>query len=615
MIIEIILISIIIALIRKGKVNHIAKYDVKLKALFFAYLIVQLGLVFFGNKLPESIANYTMFIYLLSYLLLLGFLLRNIERPEIMILLVGVFLNFTVTFINGGKMPLSPDAAAMSGMAENGNVFLQKMSAISASMGASTKLKILGDIIPMPAFYPFSVAISVGDLIIFVGLFLAIQKMFVRGKTAENPFSTKKERQREEEFFSKDVKLVDISEFFSPEENPQQNFEEKSSVHETNAITRLIEEISEVKEPEAAEKTVSLQNNASPRKTPDRLPEQKKTTVQQPDGQIVADKAAAEVKKSETPVVPQAVETEKSIEAQKVQAAVVTPKPVTISDVEEAPVIVDENGKSEQPDTIAEIGPGEGVEIEPGQLTFLDDEMAMYIDLFKTNSPLKDYIKNMAQQPAPTEEQEEKPQPEEVPSQEILAKDGTENIMKQYFSPPVVQALPDEQVAAVEDVFEEEVAKTLTDDEPKEEDGASLSKTRQLSMQDLAKAGEEEREKSEEEELGQPAITRQINARPSTRAILRAIKGGEGFEYNEDKYTLTFKESEEVPLQERKEMFLQQLYEYDIDIRKTNAASNEEKEKIEMDIKRDQGINVDDMFIVEDGRFIANPNYKFRKKK
>ncbi len=40
-----------------------------------------------------------------------------------MIILAGVFLNFTVTFINGGKMPLSLDAAAMAGLAENGNVF------------------------------------------------------------------------------------------------------------------------------------------------------------------------------------------------------------------------------------------------------------------------------------------------------------------------------------------------------------------------------------------------------------------------------------------------------------------------------------------------------------
>ncbi len=48
----------------------------------------------------------------------------------------------------------------------------------------------------------------------FVGLFLAIQKMLVRETMKENLFSAKKEREREEEFFNKDVKLVDISEFF-----------------------------------------------------------------------------------------------------------------------------------------------------------------------------------------------------------------------------------------------------------------------------------------------------------------------------------------------------------------------------------------------------------------
>lgn len=622
MIVEVILISVIVALIRKGKISNITKYDVKLKVLFFAYLIVQLGLVFLGNQLPQSIANYTMFIYLLSYLLLLGFLLRNIERPEMMILLLGVFLNFTVTFVNGGKMPLSLDAAAMSGLAENGNAFLQKFSAISMAMGASTKLKILADIIPMPAFYPFSTVISVGDLIIFVGLFIAVQKAFVRAEDKENLFSTKKEREREEQFFSKDVNLVDISEFFGPEE-PRKQSVETTNESETNAITKLIEEISEVKEPEPAAQTMAFQTNAAERKAPDMAP--KHTAAAEPSAEVRkeperTEKAVQHTPKSETsdvvkkegaavgPTVLEVKEETAKIE----ETAEEETKPAQTA--QETPIVFEEPEKTALVGGSFETEAGEVVEVEPGQLTFLDEEMAMYIDLFKTNSPLKDYIKNMAEQSANTPQQEEETADETDASSESLGLDGTENIMRKCYS----QQHPEEAVKAPaadnanepvdEATFDKEIAASI-------ENTASLSATRQLSMQDLAKTGEEDRLTAEADDLEHPVITRQINARPSTRAILRALKDGEGFEYNEDKYTLAFKESEDVPLQERKEMFLQQLYEYDIDIRKTNAATNEEKEKIEMDIKRDQGINVDDMFIVQDGKFIENPNYKFKKKK
>lgn len=616
MIIEVILISVIVALIRKGKISHITKYEVKLKILFFTYLIVQLVLVFFGNKLTETIGNYTMFVYLLSYLLLFGFLLRNIERPEMMIILIGVFLNFTVTFINGGKMPLSLDAAAMAGLAENGNVFLQKMSAISTVMGTSTKLKILCDIIPMPSFYPLSVVISVGDLILFVGLFLAIQKMLVRETMKENLFSAKKEREREEEFFNKDVKLVDISEFFEPEENTSQIFE-TGNEHETNAITRLIEEISEVKEPEPSDNVHIAHEEAPHHNIPkEKQQEQAKDNQEFRDKQVIDSRVETAAINQPHQLKPEEEQDEKTSTDSAVQEPLVSAKSaeVVIEVAEEMGAVVHEPEKMESTEAGIAVTPGEGVEVEPGQLTFLDEEMAKYIDMFEINSPLKDYIKNIAQQTDADGLQKEQEHAKSDADSSSLAADGTEDIMRQYFSSDTDASVSEAQIVDTE-ISEALTSIEAMDDEEETAESSLFSDTRQLSMRDLARVEEEGRAKLEEENMGQPVITRQINARPSTRAILRAIKGGAGFEYNEDKYTLTIKENEEVPLQERKEMFLQQLYEYDIDIRKTNAASNKEKEEIETDIKRDQGINVDDMFIIQNGRFIENPNYKFRRKR
>jgi hypothetical protein len=584
MILEVILISFIIAVIRKGKIHNILNYEVKFKVLFFLYILIQIGLVFFGSELPDSVLKYSMFIYLFSYLLLMGFLLQNVDKPEFIIILMGVFLNFAVTFINGGKMPLSLDSAALTGLKDSGNVFLEKMTAISSAMDGDTKLKILGDIIPMPSFYPFSVAVSPGDVIIFIGLFMAVQKMFVQ-KKSQMYLTPKKEVEREEKYFNSDVKLVDINEFF----NPSSEADDKYDDNEYNAIARLVEEISEVKEPEANEFSFHTKQTGKPQ-SEDAVTSQ-------------ADKTNEEFASSVLEI-----EEEKIIEIDQLmlkdeddcQALII--EEITEQDILHVDQSVHEQKTDEsepqeediqQEDSAAgEEQPEENPEIEKGQLTFLDPEMAMYVDLFKTNSPLKEYIRSVADQSA------ENKLSQNNDAKHIPVQDIGHELRKQQEQEKLAKLKSQQQ--------EQEENIQMQSGSLKEK----LSDTTQLSIKDLAKPIHIE------DDLEQPTKTRQLNARPSTKAILRALRGGDSFEYNKDKYTITVK-NDDIPISvgERKEMFLKRLYEYDIDIRKTQAATTEEKEQIEMEIKRDQGINVDDMFIVQNGKFIENPNYKHKKKK
>jgi hypothetical protein len=593
MILEVILISFIIAVIRKGKIRNILNYEIKFKVLFLLYILIQIGLVFFGNKLPDSALKYSMFIYLFSYLLLMGFLLQNVDKPEFIIILMGVFLNFAVTFINGGKMPLSLDAAALTGLKDSGNIFLERMIAISNAMDSETKLKILGDIIPMPSFYPLSVVISPGDVIIFVGLFMTVQKMFVQ-KNSQMYLTPKKEVEREENYFNSDVKLVDINEFF----NPNNENDDKYDDNEYNAIARLVEEISETKEPEANEFEFHTKQSNRP---------------QMQDNKADGNESEIDKEESEQPVLE--IEEEKVIEIDQLmlkdeddcQALII--EEMTEQDIlkVEQSIHKQENEESaaqkqnvpqeEATEAHAQSAENAESEVEKGQLTFLDPEMAMYVDLFKTNSPLKEYIRSVADQPAENKN----------------TQDNANNVKKQVPLQDIGQELKKQQ--------EQEKSTKLKTQPPLQEEtiiqtkgsdhfGERLSDTTQLSIKDLAKPV------LIEDDLEHPTKTRQLNARPSTKAILRALRGGDSFEYNKDKYTITVKD-DDAPIStgERKEMFLKRLYEYDIDIRKTQAATTEEKEQIEMEIKRDQGINVDDMFIIQNGKFIENPNYKHKKKK
>jgi len=504
MILEVVLLSFIIALVRKGKFSNILSYGIKFKIFFLLYIIVQLGIVFFGNKLPGQILDYDMFIYLFSYLLLMAFLVRNLGKYEYIIILIGVFLNFAVTFINGGKMPLSLDAAAAAGL--SGSAFLEKMSMISAAMTSGTKLSILADFIPMPAVYPLSIVLSPGDIIICIGAFIAVQRMFTINNTPLL-LSPRAEIQREENYFKNDIPLVDINEFFN--QDPK---DIRSGLQdESNAISSLV---AEMKQESMAEKADinSDENN---------------------DLLINLDEKENEINIDEP-----------SYDNNEIESVL---------------------EKEQQPDEL-NVKLGDTTGVEQGQITFLDPEISKYVDLLDANEPKVKKIEN--------ENKEQK-------------------IIRHY--PDIGEELRKQK--------EIERQNKLAAQSRQEAENEST----EILLKELAKSIDENDSDDQEK-------TRQLTTRHSAKAILRALKDGESFEYNKDKYTITIKD-DDVPIGERKESFLKRLKEYDIDIRKTQAATTEEKEQIELEIKREKGINVDDMFIVQDGKFIENPNYKHRKKK
>lgn len=518
MILEVILLSFIIALIRKGKFKNIINYNIKFKIVFLLYLVVQAGLVFFGYLLPAQIAEYSMLIYLLSYLLLLAFLARNIGKYEYIIILIGVFLNFAVTFLNGGKMPLSLDSAALTGITDSANIFLSKMHLISYAMDSTTKLSILGDIIPMPSFYPFSIVISPGDIIICIGAFIAIQRMFVR-KDSSIRLSQKKEMEREEVYFSNNIPLVDINEFFNKDPNELKAF----SQAENNAIMGLVDE---------NEQTAQYAETYN---------EDIKEDIKQQDTK----------------------ETQDAVDYIQNMNNKTSMQEVNLNSIDD----------DTQPDNLSDIKFYDNASAEQGQITFLDPEMSKYVDVYDANEPVVKENK--------TQNNEEK------------------TPIKQY--PDIGEELRKQREI-------DKQARLAAHQREVDEINAQLAAMDEIEISDLAKSEDEKEDEAYEK-------TRQLESRPSAaKSGLKPLKDGESFEYNKDKFTITVKD-DDIPIGERKETFLKRLYEYDIDIRKTQAATTEEKEKIELEVKRDKGINVDDKFIIQDGKIIENPNYKLKKKK
>jgi hypothetical protein len=116
---------------------------------------------------------------IVSYIILIFALLRNLKTIGFRLILVGVLLNFAAIIFNAGLMPVTPEARLSAGMssieqAVVGGVLPEGSGILLTA--EQTKLWLLTDIIPIEKL---GAVCSIGDVIILVGtVILGIQIIY-----------------------------------------------------------------------------------------------------------------------------------------------------------------------------------------------------------------------------------------------------------------------------------------------------------------------------------------------------------------------------------------------------------------------------------------------------
>jgi Family of unknown function (DUF5317) len=175
-----ILIAIIIGFIRGGSFKRFADIRFKMGWIFPLLLVIQLAIFYLQNKV-EWVGEVSNLSFMAVYVIGLAFLWVNRHHPYFIWIFIGVLLNFIVMAINGGRMPVSMEAAAVIDphyLEATKNALYAKHTLVTDS----TKLAYLGDIIPLSAPYPREQAISIGDVVMNIGVFLFIQSVMVKKK-------------------------------------------------------------------------------------------------------------------------------------------------------------------------------------------------------------------------------------------------------------------------------------------------------------------------------------------------------------------------------------------------------------------------------------------------
>jgi Family of unknown function (DUF5317) len=159
-----------------GRLSGLATIEFRWAPLALLGLVVQLAL--FSAPISDRVGDLGPWIYIGSTLLVLIVVLRNLRVTGLPIVALGAASNLVAIVSNGGYMPISPSAAAAAG----------RDVATTYSNSAIVENPVLApltDIFGMPLWMPFHNVFSIGDVLIGIGVAVAIIAAMRRGGAGE----------------------------------------------------------------------------------------------------------------------------------------------------------------------------------------------------------------------------------------------------------------------------------------------------------------------------------------------------------------------------------------------------------------------------------------------
>lgn len=178
-----ILVGLALGLALGGRPKNLGHLALRWNVLIFLSLAIQLVL-FTGLTVPALVVTVG---YLLSGLLSLGWLARNIAIAGIPVVLAGGLSNFLAIAANGGRMPV--DASLLT--RTRGADFVASLAAGRVTSNSSladshTRLRWLTDVILIPPPWPLPTVLSVGDVLIALGVVWLIAAAMNRSRIPQH---------------------------------------------------------------------------------------------------------------------------------------------------------------------------------------------------------------------------------------------------------------------------------------------------------------------------------------------------------------------------------------------------------------------------------------------
>jgi len=174
--------GIIIGFLRRGSLYRLGEIKIKYSGLLFLSFGLKF-VIYTQTQSPDAgwLLEYGALLHMLLYLPLFYVLWKNWELFAVPFLSVGIIANALVIFINQGQMPVSAQGLEQVELDFLYEILQKGGFATHSLIEAETRLAFLGDVIVFPPFLdlPISQLVSIGDILIFLGMVLFIQHAMV----------------------------------------------------------------------------------------------------------------------------------------------------------------------------------------------------------------------------------------------------------------------------------------------------------------------------------------------------------------------------------------------------------------------------------------------------
>lgn len=172
-------IGIAIGWLSRGRLDGLLRLDFRWAALAVGGLLVQLVLF---TPIGSAVAGDALVppIYMASTLAVFVAVARNVRMPGMAIVAAGALSNLVAITANGGLMPADPGALALAGFSGPG----EHTNSVVLEAPA---FEPLTDVYALPAWLPMANVFSVGDVLIGVGVAVAIVAAMRREEPAAAP--------------------------------------------------------------------------------------------------------------------------------------------------------------------------------------------------------------------------------------------------------------------------------------------------------------------------------------------------------------------------------------------------------------------------------------------
>lgn len=148
-----------------GKMSRLGTVRIRwigLAAVAFAVQVVIVVVV------PDGDTNLHRIVHLATYAAAGAVLVRNLDLRFLWVVGVGGLLNLVAIAANGGVMPASRGALEAAGLEVQSGQFA------NSDVVEGAHVAFLGDVFAIPAGWPGANVFSVGDVVMLVGVFLAV---------------------------------------------------------------------------------------------------------------------------------------------------------------------------------------------------------------------------------------------------------------------------------------------------------------------------------------------------------------------------------------------------------------------------------------------------------